>query len=187
MRTCPGSIPRLLYIDSISTWTSNSQAIATRFCPEIMEAIESEVKKLIDSGFIRKEQHPDWVTNIVLVPKKNGKIRIFIDYCDLNDAYPKDEFPLPITNGVISNTCDFERMSFMDGFSGYNQIKMYPKDEKHTSFRTHMEVYCYTVMPFNLKNAGATYQRAMNAIFHKHMRKTVECYVMTSLLSLIHI
>ena len=68
-------------------------------------------------------------------------------------------------------------MSFMDGFSGYNQIKMYPDDEKHTSFRTPLGVYCYTVMPFGLKNAGATYQRAMNAIFHKHMRKTVECYV----------
>ena len=63
----------------------------------------------------------------------------------------------------------------MDGFSGYNQIKMYPNDEKHTSFRT--RVYCYTVMPFRLKNAGATYQRAMNAILLEHIRKIVECYV----------
>jgi len=68
-------------------------------------------------------------------------------------------------------------MSFMDGFSGYNQIKMYSDDEKHTSFRTPLGIYCYTIMPFGLKNAGATYQRAMNAIFHEHMRKTVECYV----------
>ena len=68
-------------------------------------------------------------------------------------------------------------MSFMDGFSRYNQIKMYPDDEKHTSFRTPLGVYCYTVMPFGLKNAGATYQRAMNVIFHEHMHKTVECYV----------
>ena len=78
---------------------------------------------------------------------------------------------------MIDNTCGFERMSFMDGFSGYNQIKMCPDDEKHTSFRTPLGVYCYTVMPFGLKNAGATYQRAMNTIFHEHMRKTVECYV----------
>ena len=56
-------------------------------------------------------------------------------------------------------------MSFMDGFSGYNQIKMYPDDEKHTSFRTPLGEYFYTVMPFGLKSAGATYQRAMNAIF----------------------
>ena len=65
----------------------------------------------------------------------------------------------------------------MDGFSGYNQIKMYPDDEKHTSFRTPLGVYCYTVMPFGLKNAGATYQRAMSTNFREHLRKTVECYV----------
>ena len=107
----------------------------------------------------------NWVANIVLALKKNGKIRICIDYRDLNTACPKDEFPLPITDVMIDNTCGFERMSFMDGFSGYNQLKMYPDDEKHTSFRTPLGVYCYTVMPFGLKNAGATYQRAMSTIF----------------------
>ena len=142
-----------------------------------MEAIKIEVNKLIECGFIREEQHPDWVANIVPVPKKNGKIRICIDFRDLNSACPKDEFPLPITDVMIDNTCGFERMSFMDGFSGYNQIKMYPEDEKHTSFRTPQGVYCYTVMPFGLKNAGATYQRAMSTIFREHLRKTVECYV----------
>ena len=65
----------------------------------------------------------------------------------------------------------------MDGFSGYNQIKMYPGDEKHTSFRTPSGLYCYIVTPLGLKNAWATYQRVMNAIFHEHIRKTVECYV----------
>ena len=106
------------------------------FRPNIMEAIEAEAHKLIACGFIREEQHPDWVVNIVPVLKKNGKIRICIDYRDLNTACPKDEFLLPITDVMIDNTCGFERMSFMDGFSGYNQIKMYPEDEKHTSFRT---------------------------------------------------
>ena len=101
-----------------------------------MEAIQSEFKKLIDAGFIREEQHPDWVANIVPVTKKNGKIRVCIDFRDLNKACPKDEFPLPITDVMIDNTCGFERMTFMDGFSGYNQFKMYLNDEKHTSFRT---------------------------------------------------
>ena len=117
------------------------------------------------------------MANIVHVPKKNGKIRIYMDYHDLNTACPKDKFPLPIKDVIIDNTCDFERMSFMDGFSGYNQIKKYPEDEKHTTVRTPLGVYCYTVMPFGLKNIGVTYQRAMNAIFHEHIRKTVECYV----------
>jgi len=78
---------------------------------------------------------------------------------------------------MIDNTCGFEQMSFIDRFSSYNQIKMYPDDEKHTSFRTPLGVYCYTVMPFGLKNAGATYQRVMNTIFYEHIRKTVECCV----------
>ena len=112
-----------------------------RFRPEIMETIQSEVRKLIDSDFMREEQHPDWVANIVPV-KKNGKIRVCIDFLDLNKACPKDEFPLPITDVIIDNMCGFEQLSFMDGFSRYNQIKMYPDDEKHTSFRTPLGVYC---------------------------------------------
>jgi len=78
---------------------------------------------------------------------------------------------------MIDNTCDFERLSFMDVFSGYNQIKMYLDDEKQTSFQTPLDVFCYTVMPFGLKNTGATYQHAMSTIFRDHLRKTVECYV----------
>jgi len=65
----------------------------------------------------------------------------------------------------------------MDGFLEYNQIKIYPKDEKHTSFWTPLRVYCYTIMPFDLKNAGTTYQCTINVIFHEHICKTVECYV----------
>ena len=123
-----------------------------------MKAIESEVRKLIDSDLIKEEQHPDWVANIVLVPKKNGKFQICIDFRDLNVTCPKDEFLLPITDVMIDNTCSFERMSFMDDFFGYNQIKMYPEDEKYTYFITPLRVYYYTVMPFGLKNASATCQ-----------------------------
>jgi len=136
-----------------------------------------EVKKLIDSGFIRKELHPDWIGNIVPVTKKNEKIRVCIDFRDLNEACPKDEFPLPTADVMIDNTCGFERMSFMDEVSRYNQIKIYPDDEKHKSFRIPPGVYCYTVMPFGLKNMGATYQRVINTIFYEHIRRTMECYV----------
>ena len=79
-----------------------------------MEAIEPELKKLIDSGFIREEQHPDCVTNIVPIPKKNRKIWICIDYRNLNASCPKDEFSLSITDVMIDNTYVFKRMSFMD-------------------------------------------------------------------------
>ena len=90
--------------------------------------------------------------------KKNEKIRICIDYRYMNVACPKDEFSLPIMDVMIDNTCDFERIYYMDSFSGYNNIKMYPEDEKHTSFRTPLGVYCYIGMPFGLKNAGVSYQ-----------------------------
>lgn len=108
-------------------------------------------------GFIREEKHPDWLANIVSVTKKNGQIRVCIDFRDLNNAFPKDEFPLPITEIMFDKTCGYEQMSFMDGLSGYNQIKMDPDDERHTSFITPFGTYCYTVMPFGLKKAGATY------------------------------
>ena len=83
---------------------------------------------------------------------KNEKIWICINFRDLNATCPKDEFPLTITDGMIDNTCGFEMMSFMDEFSRYNQVKMYTEDKNHTSFRTPLGVYCYTVMPFGLKN-----------------------------------
>jgi len=82
-----------------------------------------------------KGQHLDWVANIVPVLKTNEKIRVCIDFHDLNAAYPKDEFSLSITDVMIDNTCGFERMSFMDGFLGHNQVKMHPDEEKNTSFR----------------------------------------------------
>jgi len=108
---------------------------------------------------------------------KNGKIRVCIDFCDLNAACPKDKFLLLITDVMMNNTYCFEMMSFMDDFSGYNQIKMHSVDEKHASFRTPLGVYFYTVMSFGLKNVGVTYQRATSMIFHDHLRKMVECYV----------
>ena len=82
-----------------------------------MEVIQSEVKKFINSDFITEEEHPDWVAHIIPVTKKNEKIRVCIDFRDLNEACPKDEFSLPITDVMIDNTCGFEQMSFMDGFS----------------------------------------------------------------------
>ncbi|XXG47811.1 hypothetical protein AAC387_Pa02g2389 [Persea americana] len=77
----------------------------------------------------------------------------------------KDDFLLPLTEIMVDNSCGLERMTSMDGFSEYNQIRMNSSDERDTSFRTPLEVYYYTVMPFGLKNAGATYQRAILKIF----------------------
>jgi len=148
-----------------------------RFRPELTIQINAEVDKLIKANFIREVQYPTWLANIVPVRKKNGQLRICVDFRDLNNACPKDDFPLPITELLVDATTRFGALSFIDGFSGYNQIKMDPKDEDLTAFRTSQGIYCYTVMPFGLKNAGATYQRAMTIIFRDFLHNLVECYV----------
>ena len=109
--------------------------------------------------------------------KKNGQIRVCVDFRDLNNESPQDEFPLPIPELMIDATTGYEAMSFMDGSSGYNQIRMSPKYEELSAFRTPKGIYCYKVMPFGLKNACATYQRAMQNIFDDLLHKNVECYV----------
>ena len=100
-----------------------------------------------------------------------------VDFRDLNKAYPKDDFPLPHINVLVDNTASNALMSFMDGFSGYNQIKMAPKDMTKTTFTTKWGIYYYTAMPFGLKNASATYQRMAMALLHDMMHNKVEVYV----------
>nr|XP_009757669.1 PREDICTED: uncharacterized protein LOC104210465 [Nicotiana sylvestris] len=144
---------------------------------ELVSQIEVEVNKLIEAGFIREVKYPSCISNIVPVKKKNGQIRICVDFRDLNKACPKDDFPLPIIELMVDATIGHKAMSFMDGSSGYNQIRMSPKDEECITFQTPKGIYCYKVMPFGLKNAGATYQRAMQNIFDDMLHKRVECYI----------
>ena len=95
----------------------------------------------------------------------------------MNKASPKDDFPLPHIDMLVDSTTGHPMLSFMDGFSGYNQIPMPPEDMEKTSFITEWGTYCYLVMPFGLKNAGATYQRAATTLFHDMMHRDVEVYV----------
>ena len=145
--------------------------------PELALQIKEEVQKQIDTGFLVTAEYPQWLANIVLVPNKNGKVRVCVDYRDLNKASPKDDFPLPHIDILVDNTANYKVFSFMDGFSGYNQIKMAPEDMEKTSFITPWGTFCYRVMPFGLKNAGATYQRAMTTLFHDMIHKEIEVYV----------
>ncbi|KAG8488615.1 hypothetical protein CXB51_016573 [Gossypium anomalum] len=148
-----------------------------RMRPDVLLKIKEEVKKQFDAGFLQVVKHSEWVANIVPVPKKDGKVRMCVDYRDLNKASPKDNFPLPHIDTLVNNTAGYSLFSFMDGFSGYNQIKMHPEDKEKTTFVTMWGTFCYKVMPFGLKNAGATYQRAMVTLFHDMMHKEIEVYV----------
>ena len=109
--------------------------------------------------------------------KKNGQIRCCVDFKNLNRVYPKDEFPLPNIDFLIDFAAGSAMFSFINGFSRYNQIRIAPKDAEKTAFRTPMGNFYYTVMPFELKNTGATYQQVMTAIFHDMMHQELEDYM----------
>ena len=98
--------------------------------------IKQEVRKQFDAGFLAVAQYPEWVANIVPIPKKDGKVQMCVDYRDLNRASPKDNFPLPHIDILVDNTAKFALFSLMDGFSGYNQIKMALEDMEKTTFVT---------------------------------------------------
>ena len=104
---------------------------------EIILKIKEEVEKQLKASFLTVIAFSDWVANIVPVPKKDGKVHMCIDYRDLNRASPKDNFPLLHIDTLIENTATNMFFSFMDGFSGYNQIKIAEKDKSKTVFTTH--------------------------------------------------
>src|SRR2546425_3006379 len=148
-----------------------------RIKPEWAEKIKVEITKQLEAGFLKVVQYPEWLANIVPVPKKDGRVRMCVDYRDLNKASPKDDFPLPHIDVLIDNAAGKGCYSIMDGFSGYNQIKMAVKDREKTAFITEYGTFCYKVMPFGLKNAEATYQRMATTLFHDMIHKDLEVYI----------
>ena len=139
--------------------------------------IKEEVTKQLQVGFIKLVHQAEWIANVMPIPKKDAKVRMCVDFRDLNKACPKDDFPLPHIDVLVDNTARNALMSFMDGFSRYNQIKMASKDMTKTTFTIEWGIYCYMVMPFGLKNARATYQRMATTLVHYMMHNEVEVYV----------
>jgi hypothetical protein len=129
--------------------------------------LASSEKSSILSGF-----------NPVLVRKKNSnEWRMCVDYTDLNKHCPKDPFGLPRIDQVIDSTAGCDLLCFLDCYSGYHQITIKEEDQEKTTFITPFGAYCYTTMSFGFENAGATYQRAIQACFKRQLNKNVEAYV----------
>ncbi|URD77573.1 Retrotransposon protein [Musa troglodytarum] len=145
--------------------------------PERQQAVREEVERLLAAGFIEEVKYPQWLSNVVLVKKPNGSWRMCVDYTDLNRACPKDCYPLPRIDQLVDSTAGHARFSFMDAFSDYNQIRMAPEDQEHTAFLTNLGTYFYKVMPFGLKNAGATCQRTVSKMFAHQIGRNMEVYV----------
>ena len=148
-----------------------------RFHPDHHLVIQAEVDNLLHNGFIRAVKYPEWLANVVVVLKKGNKWRVCVDYTDLNDACPKDSFPLPRIDQIVDASAGHRMLSFLDAFSGYHQIPLHPPDAEKTSFITPHGLYCYNVMPFNLKNARATYQRSVTKMFRPLLGSMMEVYI----------
>ncbi|KAM2120644.1 hypothetical protein ACFX1Q_018554 [Malus domestica] len=122
--------------------------------------MKAEVEKLKGIGFVREVDYPTWVENVVLVKKNPTKESLLLQKVLL-----------------IDSKAGCELLSFMNAYSGYNQILMNPSDQEYTAFTTDRGLYCYKVMPFGLKYAGATYQRLVNSMFAEQIGKSMEVYV----------
>src|ERR1051325_3878751 len=150
-----------------------------RFAPAVLTKIKAKIERLLRCRFIRTTRYVEWLANIVPVIKKNGSLRICIDFRDLNTATPKDQYSMPVAEMLIDSAAGFEYLSMLDGYSGYNQIFIAEEDVAKTAFRCPgaLGTYEWVVMPFGLKNAGATYQRAMNSIFHDFIETFMQVYI----------
>ena len=136
-----------------------------------------KLAKLLEAEFIREIKHPDWLANLVMVPKMDKSSCLCVDFKDLNKAFPKDPFPLPRIVQIIDATAGHDSLCFLDTYSGYHQIKMKESDQAATAFITLYGPFCFNTMPFGLKNAGSTYQRMIQTCLEKQIGKTVEAYV----------
>jgi hypothetical protein len=144
--------------------------------PRKAAAIKAEVEKLLKAGFIYPIHLTQWVSNPVTVDKKQGTICVYTDFCDLNKACPKDNYPTPFIDQIIDECVGCEAFSFTDGFSSYNQIQIKPEDQHKTAFICPWGTFAYRKMPFGLKNAGATFQWAMSFAFHE-LKHIVKAYL----------
>nr|GEZ36732.1 reverse transcriptase domain-containing protein [Tanacetum cinerariifolium] len=163
-----------------------------RVNPKIHDVIKKEVEKLLDAGLIYPISDSPWVSLVHCVPKKGGMTiiknneielvptrlvtgwRVCIDYRKLNEATPKDHFPLPFMDQMLERLAENEYYCFLDGFSGYFQIPIDPKDQEKTMFTCPYGTSAYKRMPFGLCNAPGTFQRCMMAIFHDMIEQTME-------------
>nr|AAT85304.1 reverse transcriptase (RNA-dependent DNA polymerase) domain containing protein [Oryza sativa Japonica Group]ABF96312.1 retrotransposon protein, putative, unclassified [Oryza sativa Japonica Group] len=146
---------------------------------DMLEPVKAEIKRLYDAGFIRPCRYAEWVSSIVPVIKKNGKVRVCIDFRDLNKATPKDKYPMPVADQLVDAALGNKILSFMDGNAGYNQIFMAEEDIHKTAFRCPgaIGLFEWVVMTFGLKSAGATYERVMNYIYHDLIGWLVKVYI----------
>jgi hypothetical protein len=133
--------------------------------PLLLPVIKREIKKLLDAKIIIPLRYSKWIANLVIVRKKNGEVRLCVDFRNLNKCSKKDNYPLLKMEHLLRSISGAKVMSFLDGFSDYNQISVHPDDQEKTAFTTPWGTFMYAKMPFGLMNSRATFQRAMDISF----------------------
>nr|GEU45054.1 reverse transcriptase domain-containing protein [Tanacetum cinerariifolium] len=141
------------------------------------QEIQKEVGKIVEAGIMKEVHYHDWLSNPVMVKKHDGSWRMCVDFKDLNKACPKDGYPLPEIDWKVESLCGFPFKCFLDAYKCYHQIQMTKKDEEKTTFITRQGIFCYTKMPFSLRNVRETYQRMVDKAFHKQIGRNLEVYV----------
>jgi len=132
---------------------------------------------MYESGIIAPIIFSEWVFNLVPTRKKTGEIILCVDLRNVNKVSLKDNYPLPKMDHILQRVVGASRIFLLDGFSGYNQIMVHPDDQEKTTFTTPWGTFKYVKMPFGLKNAGATFQRAMDIAFAKEIHDFLVIYL----------
>ncbi|GJU27868.1 reverse transcriptase domain-containing protein [Tanacetum coccineum] len=161
----------------IFVWQPSDMTGVPRSASERSKAIQAEVHKLVEAGIIREVYYHDWLSNPVMVKKHDGSWRMCVDFTDLNKACLQDCYPLLKIDWKVESLCGYPFKCFLEAYKGYHQIQMAESDEEKTTFHIRQCVYCYTKMPFGLKNAGATYQRLVDKAFDSQVCRNMEVYV----------
>ena len=125
--------------------------------PLLLPLIEKEVKKLFDAKIIVSLRFSKWLANLVPVRKKSGEIRLCVDFRNLNRVSLKDNYPLPKMDHILQRVVGSQRMSILDGFSGYNQVAVHPDDQEKTTFTTPWVTFMYVKIAFGLMNVGKNF------------------------------
>jgi hypothetical protein len=148
-----------------------------RMNPALKDIVKEELQKLLQDNLIYPISDSQWVSPLVIVPKKNRKWRICVDFRELNKDTHRDYFPLTFIDHVLDTLSRKKYFSFLDGFSGYNQIQIAPEDQEKTTFTYPRGTYSYRVLPFGLCNAPTTFQRDFLAVFFGLKNDCVEVYM----------
>lgn len=145
--------------------------------PHLKDIVKEELQKLLDVKFIYVILDSKWVSLLVVIPKKNGKWRICVDYRELNKATQNDHFSVPFIDKVLDTFVGKQFFSFLDDFSGYNQIQIALEDQDKTTFTCPQSTFAYKVLPFGFCNAPTMFQRAILSIFSDLINGGLEVYM----------